>query len=181
MSWLFPLLAALVVAVVVVLMTLVGSGNVLMMDRARGVHPSLRALLEDWDRTGAHRVVVALNGGLRSSADTQAELAAAGMSNATTLQVTPHGRGGAIDVWPLSFLPHVPVSSGGTALRWSSWEQLPQGVKDDFRVFGEWAEARGFKWGGRWRSAKFPNGDQPHIELANWSSLPFPIPGGSYA
>lgn len=147
---------------------------VLNRERADNVHPELAEVLDAWEREGTHAVVVAPLGGRRASSGDQQQLAALGMSAATDLRSTPHGRGAALDVWPESFLAHVPLSWGGTAARWSSWAELPQSVRDEFAVFGEWAEARGLVWGGRWRSATYPNGDQPHIELANWRTLPFP-------
>lgn len=147
---------------------------VLHRERAEGVRPELAAVLDAWAQEGTHAVVVAPFGGRRSSNDDQQQLAALGMSAATDLRSTPHGRGAALDIWPEGFLEHVPMSWGGTAARWSSWSELPQELRDQFAVFGEWAEARGLVWGGRWRSSTYPNGDQPHIELPNWRSLPFP-------
>lgn len=147
---------------------------VLHRERSAGVHPRLKALLDTWAAVGTHDVLVAPDGGLRTDEAVQASKAAVGQSNATTLRQTPHGRGGAVDVWPVSFLPHVPKSAGGTGARWVSWEMLPQQVRDEFAAFGGFAEHHGFRWGGRWRGAKFPNGDQPHVELDNWQTLPFP-------
>jgi hypothetical protein len=178
MAWFLAL--AVLVAVVIVVVLMGATGKVLMRSRADGVHPDLRALLDAWDSQGAHVVVVAPDGGLRTDPALQAGFAAGGMSGASTLATTPHGRGVGLDVWPVSFLPHVPVGSGGTASRWSSWAELPESVKAEFLAFGEFSEARGFKWGGRWRSAKFPNGDQPHVELPNWTRFPYPVPGGRY-
>lgn len=143
-------------------------------ERAAGVLPELHQLLDEWEASGPHEVIVAPLGGLRASSDDQAELAALGMSAATDLRSTPHGRGAALDVWPTSFLAYVPQSWGGTRANWASWEQVANPVKREFAVFGAFAEARGLKWGGRWRSAKYPNGDQPHVEIPGWTSLPFP-------
>lgn len=70
----------------------------------------------------------------------------------------------------------MPASHGGTGKRWTSWEALPESLKLQFAAFGRFAESRGFKWGGRWVSKTFPNGDQPHVELPNWQALPFPAP-----
>lgn len=152
------------------------TAQVLRRERARGVHPQLQALLDTWVLEGTHDVVIAVNGGVRSDPVLQASLAAEGFSAAGTLKVTPHGRAAAVDVWPASFLPHVPVANGGTARRWSSWAELPQPVRDEFKAFGVFAESKGFKWGGRWLGRAYPNGDQPHVELANWQRLPFPAP-----
>jgi hypothetical protein len=142
--------------------------------RADGVVPLLQTLLDAWVRVGTHDIVIAPDGGLRTSVAQQAEKAASGLSNAKTLRQTPHGRGCALDVWPLSFLEFVPLSSGGTAQRWAAWAELPQRVRDEFRAFGEFAERNGFRWGGRFRGKLFPNGDQPHVELMDWQRWPFP-------
>lgn len=174
MGWGLLLLA--VVVVVLVVLEVGVMRRVLMRFRAARVHPSLSALLDAWELEGAHRVVVAPDGGVRGDAARQAQLAVQGLSNAGDLASTPHGRGAALDVWPASFLPHVPVTAGGLAARWTPWEKLPNEVKLDFQTFGLFAEARGFTWGGRWRSATFPNGDQPHVEVKAWRTLPFPPP-----
>lgn len=150
--------------------------RVLELDRAHGVHPSLLELLASWEREGSHDVVVAPNGGLRTDARLQAALASGGASAASTLRSTPHGRAAALDVWPVSFLAHVPRAQGGTASRWTSWEALPADVREAFAAFGRFAEVRGFVWGGRWRGKTFPHGDQPHVELREWRTMPFPPP-----
>lgn len=147
---------------------------VLHLERATGIHPRLKSLLDIWATTGAHDVLIAPDGGLRTDEAVQAGKAASGQSNATSLRQTPHGRGGAVDVWPVSFLPYVPKQNGGTGARWVAWEHLPQQVRDEFHAFGDFAERHGFRWGGRFRGAKFPNGDQPHVELEDWQRLPFP-------
>lgn len=141
-------------------------------ERLAGVHPSLLQLLDEWEQLGTHDVEIPSYppAGLRTDADTQARLADGGFSGATTLASTPHGRGAAIDVWPVGFAQHV----NGT------WAAVPAAIKGQFQVFGEFAEARGFTWGGRWRTATLPNGDQPHVELKNWRTLPFPPPPGGY-
>lgn len=144
------------------------------LERAEGCLLPLHQLLADWARSGRHDVLVAPNGGLRTDAVKQSTLASLGLSRAKELRHTPHGRGAAVDVWPASFLAHVPVAEGGTARRWTSWDNLPVGVQADFMAFGEFAESHGFTWGGRWRSASFPHGDQPHVEMRGWTALPFP-------
>jgi len=148
-----------------------GAGRVRNRHRAAGVRRELLELLDAWEALGTHDVEVAPAGGLRTDALAQLKRAADGASNAPTLRSTPHGRGGALDVWPLGFAAHV----HGT------WAQVPQLLKDRFATFGAFAEARGFTWGGRWRSERFPNGDQPHVELAAWAALPYPPPPGGYA
>lgn len=142
-------------------------------ERAKGVRGELQTLLDDWEREGTHDVMIPSWpwGGLRTSEADQAKLAGDGFSAANTLEKTPHGRGGGLDVWPVEFEKHV----NGT------WAAVPEHVKQQFRDFGAFAEARGFVWGGRWSSATYPNGDQPHVELRNWRSLPFPPPPGGYS
>jgi hypothetical protein len=130
---------------------------------ADGVHPAIRALLDAWEREGTHIVVIGgggswPSGGLRVDESSQAAAAAAGLSSAATLATTPHGRGAALDVWPEGFNPH------------RSFEEQP-GMRELMVVFGEWAEAKGFAWGGRWAKP-----DMPHVELRDWRSLPFPPP-----
>lgn len=148
--------------------------RVLHAERMAGCLLQLHILMDAWREQGAHDVAIAPNGGLRTDAVKQATLASLGLSRALELRSTPHGRGAAVDVWPASFLACVPESEGGTARRWASWEEVPLGVRSDFLVFGEFAEARGFTWGGRWRGPVFPHGDQPHIEMKGWTALPFP-------
>lgn len=151
----------------------VSMGRVRNRGNAAGVHPSLQALLDEWERYGSHDVMIPSSpwGGLRTSEAQQAGYAQGGMSDATTLASTPHGRGAAIDVWPVEF----PLYVSGT------WAAVPDAVKAKFAAFGDFAEARGFTWGGRWRSASMPNGDQPHVEIKNWRAMPYPPPNGRYA
>ncbi len=139
---------------------------------AAGVHPTLQAFLDWWEQNGPFDIVVGQlsgypSGGLRTAADAagQAAACAAGLSEACDIVNTPHGRGAALDLWPAdSFDPYL------------SWPSQPQWVKDQFLALGQAAEAFGLTWGGRWRTAKMPYGDQPHVELKNWRSLPFPPP-----
>lgn len=138
---------------------------------AQGVRRSLLSLLDAWEVSGSHDVMIpgpddlrAFGGppaGLRSGPAAEAAQAEAfrqGLTNARTLAETPHGAGAALDVWPVGFDPLV------------GWEQQPAEIRAKFQTFGEFAEARGFVWLGRHRSARFPNGDQPHIQEAAWRS-----------
>ena len=136
---------------------------VLNVERAAGVRPELRALLDDWAREGTHPVLVAPDGGLRfgaADAAKQAAFFASGASKAATLADTPHGRGAALDVWPVGFAPGKTMDSQPT-------------MRARFQVFGEWAERKGFTWGGRWKSFGV-DGDAPHVEIPNWRRLPMP-------
>lgn len=146
--------------------------KVTYIEHARGVHPALRALLTEWNRVGTHTVVVAPGatdwpypGGVRTDADGQAAAAAAGLSRATTLRSTPHGRAAALDVWPEGFNPR------------RGFDVQPS-MEPLFRIFGEWAERQRvlvgdreflFRWLGK-------AGDLPHVELIGWEALPFPPP-----
>lgn len=148
-------------------------GLVQRRELARGVHPDLQALLDAWEREGWFPVTIgsgtfggiAYNGGLRTSAVAQAKTAGAGLSKASTLASTPHGRGAALDVWPVGFDPARPFSAQ------PQMQQLMQ-------AFGEFAERRGLVWGGRWKNFMSPGaevaGDWPHVEVPHWASLPFP-------
>lgn len=138
------------------------------------VLPELYRLADRWDDVGTHSVRVpsaqetaaiglppagAREGG--AAAALQAQAYASGASGARTLDETPHGAGpgfqaAAIDVWPVGFNPRVP------------WERQPPEIVQAFRTFGEFAEREGFVWGGRWTGARFPHGDQPHVEVRNW-------------
>lgn len=148
-------------------------GLVLQRDVALGVRLELQELLDEWERVGTHKVIIPTHpwGGLRTSESDQASYADGGMSAAATLRTTPHGRGGGLDVWPEDFPHYV----NGT------WDAVPAYIKQQFEDFGVFAELHGFVWGGRWRSATYPNGDQPHVELRNWRELPFPPPAGGYS
>lgn len=140
-------------------------------ERARGVHPDLQQLLDDWAQSGTHDIVIAggngwPNGGLRTKAEVDAAHAG-GLSNATDLSQTPHGRGAALDVWPVGFVPS------------KSFDAQP-GMQDLMKAFGDFAVAKSLVWGGRFSGTYSPtstvSGDWPHVELANWTSLPFPPP-----
>lgn len=152
------------------------TARILHLERARGVHPRMLVLLLDWAKHGPFDIAVAMHGGVRTDPGVQTMLSGGGMSAASTLKVTPHGRAGALDLWPLGFLAYVPKSFGGTAARWGTWEGLPQLIRDQFAELGRFSKALGFKWGGDWVGKSYPNGDQPHHELADWQRLPFPPP-----
>ena len=172
--------AALAVVGMVVLSRGVGAGdneqidpNVLVQRRelAAGVHPQLQALLDDWNANGTHPVRIGDNGGLRTDSLIQQAIAASGLSKATNLATTAHGRGAALDVWPVGFNPNASFASQPAMMAL-------------MQVFGEFAEARGYKWGGRWqikftpeqKAGLAPPGDWPHVEMPDWVALPYPPP-----
>lgn len=141
------------------------SAKVLNAELAIGVHPSLVALLEAWEQHGTHDVMVAHGvgfpaGGLRTDVLAQHKAFVDGLTKARTLADTPHGRGAAIDIWPVGFNPHRDFST-------------QPGMEDLFRDFGEFAEGMGFRWGGRFGGFG-QHGDMPHVEILNWHSLPYP-------
>lgn len=132
--------------------------RVLGRERLAGVDGRLLELLALWEAHGTHDVEIAPHGGRRTSAD-QERLYRDGASEAAQLEQSAHGYGLAIDVWPVGFAPFA----------WSStWERTPEPLKAQFAEFGAFAEAAGFVWGGRWRTPRLPNGDQPHVEIPNW-------------
>lgn len=135
---------------------------VLHRERAEGVHPRLLELLDEWEHEGPFQIRVGVDGGLRVDEGLQRKLFASGVTKARTLSETPHGHGGALDLHPMSF-------PDGTAR-----EELTQQMIDDFSAIGDFVEARGFTWGGRWKTTFPPYGDMPHVEMKNWFSLPMP-------
>lgn len=148
------------------------SGRVRNRERAKGVYPVLQTLLDDWEREGTHDVEISpMHGGVRWTEDVQRELAGDGMSAADTLEKTPHGRAAALDIWPIGFAQYVN----------GRWEDVPAEIRARFQIFGEWAERKGFVWGGRFHSSTYPNGDQPHVEIRAWRTLPFPPQAGGYS
>jgi hypothetical protein len=173
------LLGALAVLVLNRPSSQVGASGVTIFNRERasGVHPDLQALLDAWLQEGTFDISIGggggfPNGGLRTQGDVDTA-AAAGLSNATELSQTAHGRGGAIDVWPAGFNP------------FRSFDEQP-GMQDLMRSFGQWAQSKGFVWGGTfggfYSSSARVTGDWPHVEMRNWRSLPFPPPDyGAYA
>lgn len=161
-------------ALLVGLFLLVGTGmvslraiNVRRRDLAEGLRPELLAFLDWWEANGPFPVTIATdpNGGLRTDEAEQEAYYAQGLSKARTLAETPHGRGAAVDLWPVDFDPNTP------------WARQPDAIKAEFRAVGAAAKAQGLVWGGDWASLSFPNGDQPHIEIRNWTSLPYPPEG----
>lgn len=136
--------------------------------RALGVRRQMTELLDAWDAQGTHDVIIPepIRGvvappGLRTVQD-QLDAFAAGLTEATTIVDTAHGRGFALDVHPVDFNPRV------------AWERQPADVRAKFEAFGVFAErftasdGSRFVWGGRWRTAKLPYGDQPHVEVKDW-------------
>lgn len=147
--------------------------RIINREAARGVHPDLQRFLDLWEERGPFDVRIGQlpgfpGGALRTASDAAGQAAActANLSDACDLASTPHGRGAALDLWPegVGFNPYLP------------WDQWTPEVRAAFQTIGEFAEAAGLTWGGRWRSNTFPHGDQPHVELKNWRSLPYPPP-----
>lgn len=146
-----------------------GSAQVLERQRADGVHPDVQALLDAWTQEGTFDVTVAggayPGGGLRSALDV-AKAASMGLSNATSLSTTPHGRGAAIDLWPAGFNPDSTMTAQPDAMA-------------KFQQLGAFYQSHGFVWGGGFTSIVAPDGTQgdlPHGEMQNWQSLPYPPP-----
>jgi hypothetical protein len=123
-------------------------------ERSAGVDDRLLQLLAWWDDNGPWPVVIPEHGGLRTSEQEQQDLFARGVTKASTLAQTPHGRGGALDL--------APYRKGPGGLYAPDYSQ-----PDDFTAIGEAAEALGLSWGGRWSDP-----DLPHVEVPDWRSLP---------
>ncbi len=152
--------------------------RVINRERAAGVHPTMLAFLDYWEVNGPFDVEIGQlpgfpGGALRTAADAGGQAAAceADLSSACTIIDTPHGRGAALDLWPvgMGFNP------------WTPWRQQPEHIKAAFEQIGLAAERFGLEWGGRWRNEKMPDGDQPHVQMKNWRSLPFPPPNYAYS
>lgn len=139
------------------------TGKVRGRSRAAGVDPRLLEFLTGWEVVGGFPILVA--DGLRTDPAKQLAYFEAGNSRARTLDQTPHGRGGAVDLWPADFNPNVRVTAE---------------VYEKFLAIGIAAENAGLEWGGRWTNAFRPSdmnpfgGDLPHVQVRNWASLPFP-------
>jgi hypothetical protein len=150
---------------------------------AAGVHPALPALLDLWDQFGWFDVTVAppfkmlsgdyIDGGLRTDEAVQGEAQAEGLSKAGDLYSTPHGRGAALDIYPVGFDPH------------RSFEDQPE-MAGLMAQFASWASQQTVVLGQGTPTQQsftfYPGinfGDYPHIEIKGWQSLPYPPP--SYA
>lgn len=140
------------------------SALVFHRQRAAGVDRRLVAFLDWWEINGPFPIVIDPQGGVRRDEAAQKALFDKGSSNAASLSQTAHGRGGALDVYPV-------LRSSGHAV-----QQIATNDRAKFQVIGEAAEKLGLTWGGRWKSLY----DGPHIEVPNWKQLPFP-PGGGVA
>lgn len=141
------------------------AGKVMKRERANGTDGRLQRFLDYWAVSGPFALMVAPDGGVRTNEARQASYYAAGTSKARTLDETPHGRGGAVDLWPEGFDPTKPVD---------------EATYQRFLAIGAAAERAGLGWGGRWTGAFPPStanpygGDLPHVEVRDWASLPYP-------
>jgi len=128
--------------------------------------PRLTAFLDWWDAHGPFMVTVGVDGGLRTDEARQEQLFAEQKTHARTLAATPHGRRGAVDLWPYkpesvaagTFVPDFDVDNPETLAR--------------YRAMGEAGKRMGLVWGGDFKSLK----DLPHFEVPDWRTLPFPPP-----
>lgn len=142
---------------------------VLHRERAVGVHPKLMLLLDDWSRLGTFPILVAPDGGLRQgalAAAAQLSFYLRGLSKAKTLEATPHGRGAALDLYPVGFDARQGLSRQPT-------------IRQKWLTLIAFAEARGLQSGRYWTSFTAPDGttgDWPHLEVAEWRALPYPPP-----
>lgn len=145
--------------------SIIGLGRrVYHRQRAAGVDRRLQAFLDWWEKNGPFPIVVDPDGGVRTDAAKQRAFYDKGASEAATLDLTPHGRAGAIDVHP--------VKSGNPVT--GAVFVVGYHMAAEYAEIGRVAESMGLKWGGRWKTPKMPDGDAPHIEVPDWKSLPFP-------
>jgi hypothetical protein len=128
-------------------------------ERARDVRPELSRFLDWWTNNGPFPILVAPDGGVRTDAAKQAQFYAQGYSKAKTLEQTPHGRGAAIDLWPVGFNPAVKLDDQPVIKK--RFEEMGRIGKTSF----------GLTWGGDW------GWDYPHFEVKGWRSLPMPGAG----
>lgn len=160
--------------------------RVLNRERAAGVDLRLQRFLDWWTQHGPFPVMVGVDGGLRTDAK-QLELYAKGrapneghprtwpvtdpkavVTYAWSASTSKHGRGEAIDLWP--------VVDGKPLLETVLKRRLTAGELQLYRQMGEVAESHGFEWGGRWPA---PKTDLPHIEIPGPSLSTFA--GGAIA
>lgn len=136
--------------------------QILNRQRADGVTPRLQAFLDDWAANGLFDLGIGMDGGLRTNALKQMQYFLAGKSKAKYLSETPHGRGGAIDVYP--------VINGKYRGATDADGKLPE-VRALFQQMADFAKKRhGLKWGGDFKSFY----DGPHLEVPDWKTLPMP-------
>jgi hypothetical protein len=89
----------------------------------------------------------------------QARLYAAQTSKAKTLADTPHGRGAAVDLYPVLAFDDLGRPSA-----------VDLYSRERFAELGAAAKRFGLVWGGEFSGLY----DGPHVELAEWRALPFP-------
>lgn len=134
----------------------------MLRNRARlggRLDPRLEAFLDWWESSGPFQITVGVDGGLRTDAALQEQLWKDKKSNARTLRQTPHGRGGAVDLWaykPGTLRPAFDTKDPETLAR--------------YHEIGAAGKAHGLVWGGDWTTLR----DYPHLEVPDWESLPYP-------
>ena len=132
--------------------------------RANGVNAKLQAFLDQWVKDGPFEIGVGDDGGVRTDAAKQLAYFKAGNSNASTLDQTAHGRGGALDLYPVI----------GGHWRGLQGDPNPADSARYFAVIGARAKAAGLAWGGDFKTMR---PDLPHIEVPSWRTLPMPGAG----
>lgn len=137
-----------------------GTGGLVQgRSRCNTVDQRLQAFLDGWAKDGPFGLFVPVDGARRTDEALQAKLYAEKRSNAKTLAETPHGRGGALDLYPVV---------DGKTLGLGD----PQGaaMAEYLRyagVIAARAKLAGFKWGGDFKSLK----DWPHVEVPDWKTV----------
>lgn len=140
------------------------------IDRACGVRPELKALLDLWPMYGTFDITVAEDGGYRfgpAAERVQEFFFKSGLSKANTLRKTPHGRRCAVDCHPVGFKPNRDFKSQpGMREKFLEWA--------DFVI--EHGAPLGIISGGRFKAFGV-DGDLPHAEIEGWSKL-YSFPSG---
>lgn len=148
--------------------------------RIAQLRPELRGLAKAHvERCWRHGLAVVLMPPVRTDAD-QAKLYAKGrvfvrglwhvedptqvVTDALTSDSTPHGERWRA-AYDIAFLVEGELVAPKPGPDNDSWD-------GPWELAGALGEEVGLEWGGRWRTATFPDGDRPHFQIPNWRALP---------
>ncbi len=156
---------------------------------ADGVSPELQAALDEWERSGPFPITI--GSGVRTDVK-QAELYAYNRIDPTLPPGTGPGQADgpsnkkdpnesyATNARTTRSTAHGVRSGYGRAF---DFDPVPATLQN-YITAGEWFEARGFEWGGRWKTAFPPKlgaapgtaaaygGDIRHVNQKNWQTIP---------
>lgn len=158
-----------------------GTKRVWHRQRLGPVDPQLLAFLDEWDRSGPFRLVV--TSGVRTDAD-QLALYQQGrpggpagpiVTNARTAERSAHGlrlRSGQKLAQGIDVAVYERGAAGLFAPTYPDHAATPaeaERLLGLYREIGRRAKAAGLVWGGDWSGLV----DLPHVETADWTSLPY--------